>query len=186
MQGFTYVQGAADDEEAWSHGLKSELFWEYSGGLLECTADAEVKARIREIVTGETGREVEEIEDVSGMRGTNLRLGIGRATDCLGKTMIVCGGMAMEDGVDGHEGNFLFIELPKKGKSVIHLTQTIFPKTVEFAFDQGILNHHSITIQSINSSRENLDLSISITLILLSLFFNDNGPSSPDLISLIV
>ena len=178
MQEFTYIQGSADDEEAWSHGLKSDLFWEYHRGLLEYLRETDLVARIREIVTGETNREVEkeEEEDVSGIRGMNLRLGIGRG-DCMGKTMIICGGM--ENGFQGLEENFLFVDLPKKGKCVTYLTKTIFPKTVEFAFDQGILKNHSITILSINSSRENLDLSIAIMLILLSLFFNDNGTSPP-------
>lgn len=34
--GFLYVQGAADDEEEWSHGLTPEVFWQNTESILTC------------------------------------------------------------------------------------------------------------------------------------------------------
>jgi tRNA A64-2'-O-ribosylphosphate transferase len=168
FEGFMYVQGAADDEEAWSHGLKSIQFWDSHIKLLACSREEEVVRLIKEIV-GE--RRTDEMkEDVSIIAATGLSLGVGNVIP--GRTMITCGARkGSEQGVD----NVLYLHIPTKGKPVTALTQQIFPQAVTFALNHGILNDSPISILAIDSTRANLDLSISITLVLLSLFFNDNG-----------
>jgi Rit1 N-terminal domain len=180
MDGFMYIQGAADDEESWSHGLKSELFWEHHQRLLRCTGETEVFTAIREIVERDTVRRVEGY--ISGIGGTNLSLGMGDAGSGIGNSssgmpMIVCGGNERPEGQEEEEEGerILYVSLPRKGKLVTILTQRIFPNVVSFALDHGVLNHRPITVTSIDSSRQNLDLSIAIGLVLLSLFFNDKG-----------
>ncbi|GAB7347795.1 hypothetical protein MBLNU459_g5336t1 [Dothideomycetes sp. NU459] len=51
-----YIQGAADDSEAWAHGLTAPLFWSHRDELL-ATSEGELPGRIAELVTqsGETG-----------------------------------------------------------------------------------------------------------------------------------
>lgn len=46
----TYILGAGDDEEMWSHGLTAEMFWNQPGEFLRHTTDAELEAYIREVV----------------------------------------------------------------------------------------------------------------------------------------
>lgn len=55
-----YVQGAADDAEAWAHGLTAELFWENKDGLL-AASEEELPALIEGLLlmkrlNGSTGR----------------------------------------------------------------------------------------------------------------------------------
>lgn len=171
-----YVQGAADDEEAWSHGLTSSQFWENHKRLLECTQEEEVIRLIKEIVEEKGTDEMDE--DVSRIGSTRLSLGVGRVVP--GRKMIVCG---VTESSEDKDANVLYLNIPKKQKPVTVLTQKIFPQAVTFAFDHGILNSSPITIIATDPSRTNLDLSISITLILLSLFINDNGTPSFHLLS---
>jgi tRNA A64-2'-O-ribosylphosphate transferase len=168
FEGFVYVQGAADDEEAWSHGLKSIQFWDSHLRLLACSREEEVIRLIKEIV-GERKKDRMK-EDVSIIDATGLSLGVGNVIP--GRTMIICGArQGSEQGVD----NVLYLHNPTRGKPVTALTQQIFPQAVIFALNNGILNNSPISILATDSTQPNLDLSISITLVLLSLFFNDNG-----------
>ncbi len=50
----TYILGAGDDEEMWSHGLTAEMFWNQPGEFLRHTTDAELEAYIRETVRSTT------------------------------------------------------------------------------------------------------------------------------------
>ncbi|KAH7122577.1 initiator tRNA phosphoribosyl transferase-domain-containing protein [Dendryphion nanum] len=49
-----YIQGAADDHEAWSHGLTPTLFWTHKDKLLS-TNEHDLPALIAELVTQEKG-----------------------------------------------------------------------------------------------------------------------------------
>lgn len=49
-----YVQGAADDHEAWSHGLTSPLFWSNKNELLR-TNEEDLPSKIAELVSQEQG-----------------------------------------------------------------------------------------------------------------------------------
>src|SRR5271170_2499410 len=51
IDGFVYVQGAADDEEAWSHGLTSSQFWNNNEMLLNCTREDDLVKAIQEIMS---------------------------------------------------------------------------------------------------------------------------------------
>jgi tRNA A64-2'-O-ribosylphosphate transferase len=46
----TYILGAGDDEEMWSHGLTAEMFWNQPGEFLRHTTDAELEAYIHEML----------------------------------------------------------------------------------------------------------------------------------------
>jgi hypothetical protein len=46
----TYILGAGDDEEMWSHGLTAEMFWNQPGEFLKCATDVELEAYIREML----------------------------------------------------------------------------------------------------------------------------------------
>jgi tRNA A64-2'-O-ribosylphosphate transferase len=48
--GYTYVQGAADDEESWSLKLSPELFWLNRVGLLSCSTNVECEEQVKRIL----------------------------------------------------------------------------------------------------------------------------------------
>ncbi|SMN22027.1 similar to Saccharomyces cerevisiae YMR283C RIT1 2'-O-ribosyl phosphate transferase [Maudiozyma saulgeensis] len=66
--GFTYVQGAADDHELWSEGLTPLMFWEHYGYLADTTHNVdELKDYIKELVLAKTMEQVslkDNIDDI--------------------------------------------------------------------------------------------------------------------------
>jgi len=162
---FTYVQGAADDEESWSHGLNSRQFWAHTERFLDCSDDNQVLEIIREMVRTEPVEQ--SISDISPIGSTGLSLGVGFSSGDY--PVIICG-------KEGESANkILYLNFPPKIKPVVALTERIFPDAVTFALKHGILRNSSLTILATNASRFALDLSVGVTLVLLSLFFNDSG-----------
>jgi hypothetical protein len=76
------------------------------------------------------------------------------------------------------------VNIPQKSNVVRVTVHEILPKVVSFALNNDIFNN-PICIKAANTSRQTLDLSVAITLVLLSLFFNDNG-TQPSPLGLIV
>jgi tRNA A64-2'-O-ribosylphosphate transferase len=168
--GYVYVQGAADDEESWSHGLTSPQFWENCSQLLACGTEEQLISRIEDIsgsvLPGELNEECSEI------RPSSISLGIGLTGGSARRT-IICGSETRE------EEGVICVNIPSKSNVVRVMVHEILPKVVSFALNHDILNNHPIVIKAANTSRQTLDLSIAITLVVLSLFFNDNGTPRP-------
>jgi tRNA A64-2'-O-ribosylphosphate transferase len=163
------VQGAADDEEAWAHGLTSSLFWENQEQLLNCTQDEEVISVIEQIVARKVTSA--SANDVSAIGTTGLLLGVGATRP--GTVQIICG---MNGPSVRSEKDALYVSLPtKQAKPLAIMIKEIFPAAVSFAQTHDILRGPAITILATDSSRQLLDLSIALTLVLLVLFFNDKG-----------
>jgi len=171
IQGFVYIQGAADDEEAWAHGLTSSQFWDDHEKLLSCVHEGELVNEIQRIMGSVVP--VTKKGDVSRIGCTYIFLGTGIAIP--GHATILC-----VSGDDSTEQNVLHLHIPRKAKPLTIMTQTLFPAAISFAIKHGILDHSSISIIAVNSSRDLLDLSIAVTVILLCLFFDEQGifPSS--------
>jgi len=165
--GFTYVQGAADDEESWSHGLKSTQFWEHAATLLECNTEETLISTVKEVLDKQIPKA--RAIDVSCIAPTSLSLGIGSAPT--NPPTIICG----EDGQSTND--ILYLTLSRKTKPVIALIQDIFPAAVTFAKKHSVLSCSPIIILAIDSSKVAIDLSIAITLILLTLLFDERGIS---------
>jgi hypothetical protein len=168
-EGFVYVQGAADDEESWSYGLNSVQFWSHAQELLRCTREDELVRCICQTVRKEGPKELEPDYSVIGFTG--ISLGIGSFGH--GNATIVCGKL------NETKEDTMYVDISSKSKLVVALTRKIFPSIVSFALAKGILNHSPLSILAVDNSRETLDLSISISLVLLTLFFDDNGISDP-------
>jgi Rit1 N-terminal domain len=166
MNGFVYVQGAADDDESWAHGLTSSLFWEHCDDLIHCTTNEQVVRMIHGIVGMRKDGIVDDKVSPIGLSSISLGLGVAK----LGETCIVCGTTTAP------ESQSLYIPVPSKTtKAVVTMTKEAFPTSISFAIKHGILNGSPISIKATNPSRETVDLSIAVTLVLLSLFFDDNG-----------
>jgi len=168
VDGFIYVQGAADDEESWAHGLNSMRFWQNQNKLLECTQEDELVEVINEIVPNVTSKTTQD--DYSRIGVSDLYLGVGGGMP--GTPTIVCG-----HGAEGvlEQSTELNLSIPSKSKPLTVMIQKVFPAAISFALKHGILNNSSIAIVAPDSSRQSLDLSIAITLVLLCLFFDDQG-----------
>jgi tRNA A64-2'-O-ribosylphosphate transferase len=164
---FVYIQGAADDQEAWSHGLTSTQFWDNHEAILKCTQEDELLDVIHDIVNNY--KPMQMIAEVSPIACTGLSVGIGNTVS--GTTRIVCG--TLEPGDCDHQT--LFLNLPIKSRPYVELTQITFPAAVLFAFEHGILSHSLMSVVAIDTSRDALDLSIAVSLVLLCLFFDDEG-----------
>lgn len=169
---FVYVQGAADDEEAWSHKLTSIQFWENHKKLLRCTQESELVEVIQRIV--DTATSTQTIAEVSPIASTSLYLGIGDSFQ--GTIRIVC---REKEPVLCDDSQTLSVFLAVKSKPYVELTQKIFPAAVTFAYDHGILNNTKMKVVATDMSRSSLDLSIAVSLVLLCLYFDDEGEYIP-------
>jgi tRNA A64-2'-O-ribosylphosphate transferase len=170
--GYMYIQGAADDEESWSHGLTSFQFWENCSELLACGTEEELISRIEEIkgniLSGELKEECTEIRPSNVSLGTGLTSGSGCTIICGSKTLM----SREEDGV-------ISVNIPTKSNVVQVMVHQVLPKVVSFALNHEILANNPISIKAANTSPQTLDLSIAITLVLLSPCFNDDGTPPP-------
>ena len=174
VNGFVYVQGAADDEESWAHGLNSTQFWQNREKLLKCTQEDELVGVINEILRKSIPRTMQD--DWSQIGITKLYLGVGGGTS--GTPTIVCGhgeGGVLEESMVLN----LSIATKSKSKPLTTIIEQTFPAAVSFALKHGILKTSPIAILGIDSSRQLLDLSIAVTLVLLCLFFDDQGTHPP-------
>lgn len=74
---FYYVQGSGDDEEAWSHGLTPDEFWQERETLLRCGSREELEEAIDEVVQrgGAQACHNGELKDVQ-ISGTAVRIGV--------------------------------------------------------------------------------------------------------------
>ena len=166
IEGFVYVQGAADDEEAWAHGLTSPQFWDHNEKLLNCVQEGELVHEIRRIIGD--GVLLTTKEEISRIGSSGIFLGIG--TIIREHATIICGS---ED--NSQQKNVLYLHIPRKAKPVTVMTQSLFPAAISFTIKHGILTNSSISIIATESSKQVVDLSIAVTLILLCLFFDDQG-----------
>jgi len=167
--GFVYVQGAADDEESWAHGLTSAQFWQNQEELLRCRCEDELVQVISQVIQASTPPTT-ALVDWSQIGATNISLGIGGGMS--GIATIVCGDGAAEVFEDS---SVLNLSILVKSKPLTVMVQRVFPAAVSFALKHGILNNSSILVLATDSSRQLLDLSIAVTLVLLSLFLDDHG-----------
>jgi len=169
IDGFVYIQGAADDEESWAHGLTSLLFWDSYEKMLDCRDEGELISTIEEIVA--ISMPLETMEDLSQIGSTRITLGVGSMVPT--HPTIICGseGDSMRE-----DENVLYLCIPRKSKPW-NMVQTIFPSIISFAIKHGIFNNSPISILATNASRPVLDVSIATTLVLLCSFCDDKGKS---------
>lgn len=75
--GYCFVQGAGDDEEAWSRGLSAGMFWERREEILEAEDEMGVEDIVKDVVEGAGGSDktytVTE-EDGDSLRGAKIAL----------------------------------------------------------------------------------------------------------------
>lgn len=170
---FVYIQGAADDEESWTRGLNSAQFWQNYSELLACTQEDELVEVISEIVRKSSPTRTMQ-DDWSRIGATNICLGVGCGKRGV-PTIVWCHGV----GEVLEEASTLNLSIPAKSKLLTVMVRQVFPAAVSFALKHGILTNTSLLVVAIDPSRQLLDLSIAITLVLLCLFFDDQGTYPP-------
>jgi len=173
---FRYVQGAADDEESWSHGLTSTQFWESREELLACTTEEKLISRIEDITRMVVPREVRPESAIIKPSGISLGIGITPET----YPTIICGS---ETSPCRHGERVLYTNIPAKSRVAHVMVHEILPAVVSFALSHDILRTGLISIKAANPCREKLDLSIAVALVVLCLFFDDKGVSNSPVLS---
>ena len=160
-----YVQGAADDEEAWSHGITSSLFWQYHEKFLSCYTEEQLFDFLHSIPYSRIPDRT--MSNTTQILSTNLFLGVGMSSY----------DKALRIHCDTHSVQFTSssrietITIPQNIKPLRVLTQHIFPAAISLVD----LRTTSLTILATDISASSIDISTSIALILLCLFYDDNG-----------
>jgi hypothetical protein len=147
-------------------------FWQNQNKLLECTQEDELLEVINEIVRNVGPKTTQD--DYSRIGVSNLYLGVGGGMS--GTPTIVC-----SHGSEGvlEQSMELNLSIPSKSKPLTVMVQKVFPAAISFALKHGILNNSSIAIVATDTSRQSIDLSIAVTLVLLSLFCANQGTPAP-------
>jgi tRNA A64-2'-O-ribosylphosphate transferase len=144
--GFTYVQGSADDEEAWSFGLTSRLFWMYREDLLGLQHPDDCSSLVHKILEKEKGQSESETRheyddsiqahfDLIG--GSNFAVGdwhSGRPPNCWEHFDVVinCGAPEFEENKTRDVTQYLFLDI-KEGKKGQEQFYENIKKTLDFA-----------------------------------------------------
>jgi hypothetical protein len=132
---------------------------------MRCVNEREVVATIKQII----GKQISTITgcDFSRILPTSISLGIEDFSQA--GTRIICGkeGCSTDD--------TLFVNIQAKIKPVVALVRNIFPSVVRFALDKGILTKAEIFVLASDVSKEAVDISIGVSLVLLTLFFDELG-----------
>jgi Rit1 N-terminal domain len=168
IRGFVYIQGAADDEESWSNGLTSPQFWDHYEQLLNCTQEDELVNTIQDIIGSTVLAKIKE--ELSPVDSTSISLGVGTMIPEHATIMCSSEGDSVQE-----NARVLYLRIPRKSKLLSIMTQTLFPAAISFAVKHHILNHSPLSIKATDPSRQSLDLSIAVTLVLLCLFFDAQG-----------
>ncbi|RKP10460.1 tRNA A64-2'-O-ribosylphosphate transferase [Thamnocephalis sphaerospora] len=170
--GYMYIQGAADDAEAWSRGLTADLFWQHYSALLtasesDCARLVADAVRLR--TTGD--------EDTDGTRlsshslynfigDTNVAIGgrRSRPPECWDNFDVIINCCELEYEANRDEklrGRYLFLNIPEGKKGQNRLLATL-PLALQFA-EAPMREHKRILVHCAKGQ----DRSVGVALALL-------------------
>ncbi|SAM02783.1 hypothetical protein [Absidia glauca] len=174
--GFLYVQGSADDQEAWSLGLTCGLFWKHQKEILHHanTCEAKVVALVEDYRRERQQAAMDDDDGVAHLiQGTSLVIGNRRAALGWGKTydaIIQC--IATND--DEPKRNRLDLAIPE-GKKGQHILEKAIPQAIAFA-RPFLTQNKKVLVYSIDGK----DRAVGIALALLVDYYSDQGPVTKD------
>ncbi|KAF2218779.1 tRNA a64-2'-O-ribosylphosphate transferase [Elsinoe ampelina] len=172
VSGFNYVQGAADDAEAWALGLTPQLFWEHKDTLLESSED-DLPALITSLVSEEDNNESTEAPIL--IKPTQLLIGTTASTipqDCT--LIITCSPTPPTSPTPSSPTKTLHLPLPP-GKLGSRALRHLLPQLPLF------LNPHlSPTAKTLITCPSGKDHSIGVALCVLCLFATTDGTLHKD------
>ncbi|KAF9029360.1 initiator tRNA phosphoribosyl transferase [Hymenopellis radicata] len=168
--GFSYIQGSADDHEAWGMGLTPDLFWRFHDELLT-TPRSRLPGLISTLVTTSAARP-------------------GRQATCISKSggrLLLCanGDVADEDPACAHlivttsdaectslnpSTSVLVLKAQAGKKGQHHFLSTVLPQSI--AFIRTCLSKDQRICVSCDSGN---DIAAGIVLVALQLFFGEDG-----------
>ncbi|KAK9456311.1 tRNA A64-2'-O-ribosylphosphate transferase [Dipodascopsis uninucleata] len=185
--GYTYVQGAADDHEEWTtEKLTPDLFWK-NKQLMEAVSDGEIEQLVAEITIGNNrvtplSATLSDEADMSSISNTGIYIGRRiheRADEDFIKTMkaleidTVIDVSTATDIPSSQKLKVFHSGLPE-GKKGSKLFRTVLPKILQFYDEHGI-SKNRIGIFCDTGG----DLSVGIALAIMSLHYDDNGSKLP-------
>ncbi|KAF9029342.1 initiator tRNA phosphoribosyl transferase [Hymenopellis radicata] len=151
--GFSYIQGSADDHEAWGMGLTPDLFWRFRDELL-ITPRSRLPDLISTLITTSATRLGRQATSISKLGG---RLLLCANADVAGKTSLARISLSPFQTQAG-----------KKGRH--HFLSTVLPQST--AFVQACLAKDQRVCASCDSGN---DIAAGIVLVALQLFFDEDG-----------
>lgn len=163
-----YIQGAGDDSEGWSHGLTSEVFWRHKDMLFQATEE-ELPTLIQELVSKEK-RSQESYQATLIEPTSNLYIGATSAHEPLSEYDLIIDCQTLEyDGENGAKRLNLRCATGKLGsRDLRHKLHAVHSSAAD-ALQRNPACRILITCET------GRDLSVGVALLLLCLFYADNG-----------
>ncbi|KAI8338651.1 tRNA A64-2'-O-ribosylphosphate transferase [Chlamydoabsidia padenii] len=168
--GYLYVQGSADDQEAWSMGLTCGLFWKHHQDILQHTDTCE--AKVRDLVQAyRQERQQLAVNDTNGIahviQGTSLVIGdrgaAGRGTF---DAMIQC---CYSNNDTSSRKHFMDLAIPE-GKKGQHVLEKAIPLAIDFCRPY-LAQGKQVLVYSVDGK----DRAVGITLALFVHYYNDKA-----------
>lgn len=169
LNGFDYVQGAADDHELWSHGLTADVFWENINPLTGSKTDEEIIKLINGLEKKKANTESSIIDQVQMTDKVSVGKVIGNITlpNTEGFNFVILLSKTYKFDVEESSKLLLHYPLAPDKKSANELRKYL-PELVKKVNDRWN------SINCLILCDTGMDLSIGITLILLSLHYDLN------------
>ncbi|THH04313.1 hypothetical protein EW145_g5614 [Phellinidium pouzarii] len=194
-EGYSYVQGAGDDHENWSMGLTPDLFWKHKEKILS-TLEPDFMNVLRDIVNSSKATETTLLTEWTKLSTPIMRVGglvsisaLAQIPEWVFNQQTEHGELASSfpciivrvnqkasmippssDKDPITTSTILELVLPSDKKGGERSFKTFLPKCLEY-FKRHLQEGQSVCV-ACNTGK---DLSVGIALVVLQVFFNDNG-----------
>ncbi|BFZ59308.1 tRNA A64-2'-O-ribosylphosphate transferase [Saitoella coloradoensis] len=169
---WTYVQGAADDHELWSHGLDPPTFWENSNKLL-AAPPSDVEKLVKRTTSTPNPRSAPSYDRVGNTRiwvGNRASTGVrkwGAVVNCSLKNAEVDDGCA-----------YLHLKIPEGKPGRKELSKRL-PEVVDWVRSNGFITRQKTADGNAGDvlvvCDQGRDRSVGTALVLLSMFYDDDA-----------
>lgn len=174
----SYIQGAGDDSESWSHGLTPEIFWKRKDELLKAPEQA-LPSLIKELVSGDEQchDNVNGVTLVTGTKNIYISNSIASATREYMNGIIVCNNAPVSENHDKGKDTRDTSCLPVlrlncgTGKLGSRALRAELPRVLPFI---NSLGSHTEVPRILFVCSTGKDISVGVALVVLCVFFDDS------------
>ncbi|KAH9855925.1 initiator tRNA phosphoribosyl transferase [Lenzites betulinus] len=181
--GFSYVQGSADDHELWGMGLTPSLFWDNIDELLSSDRD-ELPSVVEDVIARSKTRQLSDDwkNYPTGVSAVNNRLLIGAESDMPIEPpphlpgvpwrvsyVVISANIALPQEEDPPK-HVLRLKMAEGKKDQLHFLQSVLPESTQY-----IAQRLSVGDAICVCCDTGKDASVGVALAALQLFFNDQG-----------
>ncbi|RCI01688.1 hypothetical protein CU098_010189 [Rhizopus stolonifer] len=165
--GYLYVQGSGDDQEAWSLGLTSLLFWEHHATILANASTCE--QAVRDIVALSRQEATKQEAEFTTIQPTLLGIGNHASGLCWQDFDVIINCSEHEHAENKGRENYLHLPVPEGKKG-----QIVFGSSIQKAIDfvrEPLLNQKRILVHG----RTGKDYAVGLLLSILVYFYDLQG-----------